>query len=97
MLDDLQARYAGQMKIIAVSMDRDIVEAESFYNSKSIQSLGLYHDESLSMASKLGVDGLPVSVFYSASGREIARISGDVDWNDPIIDAFLAEIYDFGG
>lgn len=90
-LDMLQGEYSTQgLQVIAVSMDRHRVEAESFYKTAGVKHLQLYHDSTLSMAADVGVQGLPISVFYDRQGREIGRVPGDVNWQSEDVKAFLA-------
>ena len=89
-LDALQGEYQAKgLTVIAVSMDRHRVEAESFYKTIDVKYLGLYHDPNLGMAADVGVQGLPISIFYDPQGREIARIPGDVDWQSGEVRDFL--------
>ncbi len=92
-LDALQGEYEDKgLQVIAVSMDRHRVEADSFYKTIKIKHLKLYHDKSLSIAADVGVQGLPISVFYGKSGHEVARIPGEVDWQSQEVKAFLAHL-----
>ena len=92
-LDILQGEYeAKDLTVIAVSMDRHRVEAESFYKTIDVKYLELYHDETLGMAADVGVQGLPISIFYDPQGREIARIPGEVNWQSSGVRDFLEYI-----
>ncbi|MBL4852833.1 MAG: TlpA family protein disulfide reductase [Robiginitomaculum sp.] len=92
-LDALQAEHGGDsFVVIAVSMDRHIDDAASFYKKTGIENLGLYIDPTLSISTKVGVQGLPISIFYAPNGREIARIPGEVDWQSPQVTALLDAI-----
>lgn len=92
-LDQLQGDYEAQgLQIIAVSMDRHRVEAASFYQTTQIKHLKLYHDSTLSMAADVGVEGLPISIFYDRQGREIARVPGEVNWQSAEVKAFLTHV-----
>ncbi|MBL4871692.1 MAG: TlpA family protein disulfide reductase [Robiginitomaculum sp.] len=92
-LDQLQREYSAQgLKVVAVSMDRHRVEAESFYKTINVQNLDLYHDSTLSMAADVGVQGLPISIFYDKQGREIARVPGEINWQSEDVKAFLSHI-----
>lgn len=91
-LDALQGTYENRLTVVAVAMERHRVDAESFYKTKNIHNLDLYSDTTLSMAAAVGVQGLPVSILYSPTGHEIARIPGDVDWQSPEVAAFLSHV-----
>lgn len=80
-LDQLQEEFQDQdLVVIAISMDQSQSDARDFFTKTSIKHLALYHDPSFGFASDLGVSGLPISVLFSKSGRELARIAGEVDW-----------------
>lgn len=91
-LDTLQGDYENRLKVVAVAMERHRVDAESFYKTKGIENLALFSDETLSIASDVGVQGLPISILYSPTGHEIARIPGDVDWQSPEVTEFLSHV-----
>ena len=89
-LDALQAKYKNKnLQVVTISMDMAMEDAEAFFNAKGIKQLDVYHDPSLSVASDLGVSGLPISVIYNENGRELARISGEVDWMSPEVTRLL--------
>ena len=89
-LEKFQSEYGSdQFEAIAVSMDIEAVDAESFYATHEFTNLKFYHDPSLGISGMLGVSGLPISVFYDASGREIARIPGPVDWQSAEVRALM--------
>ncbi len=93
-LDRLQGAHGGEdFVVIAISMDRHIDDATSFYKKAGIQNLALYIDPSFSISTKVGVQGLPISIFYSPNGQELARIPGEVDWQSPQVSALLGAIF----
>ena len=81
MLDALQAEKGGaDFEVVTVSLDRTAAEAAMFFRDNEIDNLQSWHDGTFSLSSKLMLPGLPTSVLYDRNGREIARISGEVDW-----------------
>ncbi len=96
-LNQLSRDYAGRLKVVAISVDRDAGEAQDFLDSIKAGSLPLYHDNTFAIASKdgLAANGIPLTVMYTASGREIARVQGEADWQSPeaqrFLDWFLAQ------
>ncbi len=92
-LDKLQATHGGEdFVVIAVSMDRHIDDAAGFYTKAGIENLTLYIDPTFSISAKVGVQGLPISIFYGPDGQERARIPGEVDWQSRQVSALLADI-----
>lgn len=96
-LNQLSSDYQGRLKVVAISVDRDAEDAQAFLNSINAGSLPLYHDNTFAIASKdgLAANGIPLTVMYNASGREIARVQGEADWQSPeavrFLDYFLAQ------
>lgn len=92
-LDQLQADYGGDgFEVVTISLDRDRVEAESFFASNAIKNLAVYHDASLGMASDFGVPGLPITAAFNPAGQELFRIPGEVNWQSAEADRLIREI-----
>lgn len=92
-LNTLQKQRGNdKFAVITINMDRQIDTAQSFLEKGHYTELPLYHDPSLSFNIKLGTEGIPISVFYSPNGHEIARIFGEVNWQDESVSAFLDAI-----
>ncbi len=90
-LNQMSRDYAGRLKVIAISVDRDAGDAQAFLDKISAGSLPLYHDNTFAIASKdgLAANGIPLTVMYNAGGREIARVQGEADWQSPEAERFL--------
>ncbi len=84
MLNELQDMRGGDdFQVITISIDRQQAEAAEFFEKNELDALSPWHDSSYSLAAKVGAPGLPVSIFYSKHGREIARVTGELDWTSP--------------
>ena len=84
-LDLLQGQLGGDdFRVVAISVDRSVQDAETFYREKEIKHLDFYLDKNLAIAQELFVknypSGLPISVLYDRKGQELARLSGGFDW-----------------
>lgn len=80
-LDELQRRRGGDdFAVVTISMDRTIADAQAFYTRTGLTDLPLIHDGTFAVSARMELRGLPTSVFYDESGREIARIPGEADW-----------------
>ncbi len=44
------------------------------------------------MARAAGAMGLPVTLILDREGREVARLTGDADWDSPEAKAFLTRL-----
>lgn len=81
MLNDLQGRRGGDdFQVVTISVDRIKEEPAAFMAENNLTHLTPWHDGSFSLPAKVGARGLPISIFYDKKGREVARISGEVDW-----------------
>ncbi|MBC6412141.1 MAG: TlpA family protein disulfide reductase [Hyphomonadaceae bacterium] len=80
-LEALQSRRgADGFEVITISMDRTALEAAQWLDGQGISGLIPWHDSSRGLSNRLGALGLPVSIIYDPSGRELARVSGEADW-----------------
>ncbi len=92
-LDTLQAQKGGDdFVVVTISMDRHIDDATAFFGKANIKNLTIYHDPTYSMSANVGVEAIPISILYSPSGKEIARIPGDIDWQSAEVNALLEAI-----
>jgi thiol-disulfide isomerase/thioredoxin len=101
-LDRLEAaRGSDKFQVVAVSFDRSMSDARTWYETNAITSLGLYQDSSTAMSHLLGVEGIPVTVIYDPQGRELARLENGAEWDTPealaLIDAVIAESFPEAG
>ena len=81
-LNTLSRDYQGRLKVVAISVDQNAQTAQAFLDKIKAGGLPLYHDKTWAIASEqgLGARGIPLTVIYNASGREIARLQGEADW-----------------
>lgn len=92
-LDRLQAQLGGNdFQVIALSMDageKAIGLVKSFYASIGIQHLAIYQDADAAAIYKLKAVGVPTTLLLDRQGREVGRMSGTAEWDDPKIVAAL--------
>jgi thiol-disulfide isomerase/thioredoxin len=97
-LGALQEAYAGRdFEFVAISIDRADIRARAQQDLARLAGgkLAFYQDPSAAIAYKIKVaQGVPISVLYDRTGRELARYSGAADWSSPearsLVDAALA-------
>ena len=95
MLDQLKNEHSDSaFDVVTVSIDRNPQEPAEFFDRNNIQHLKPWHDGTYSTSFKVSAPGLPVSIIYSPEGREIARISGEVDWVHPDVISFIDHLSD---
>ena len=92
-LSKLQAHYAdADFQVVAISLDFEREPARQFLERLQITNLPLYHEGTHEIKKAAQVRGLPVSILYNANGRELARISGEVEWDSPEAKALIDSV-----
>jgi thiol-disulfide isomerase/thioredoxin len=96
-LDRLAGRAGAGLVVLTVSQDlegRRVVDP--FFARGRFRHLKPYTDPMNELPLALGAAGLPVSVLYDASGREVWRLAGEWDW-DKVQPSALAALARPGG
>jgi thiol-disulfide isomerase/thioredoxin len=86
-LDRLQGEMGGKdVVVVAVSLDRGGMKAiDRFYDQMHVAHLDKFVDTDGDSARRLGVFGLPTTLVLDRSGREVARVEGEVAWDSPAV------------
>jgi thiol-disulfide isomerase/thioredoxin len=92
-VDAVQQKYIKQgFKIVALSLDgKNIDNVKKFYSENHISSLDILMDANMDSFQKLGLKGLPTTIFINSKGKEIARADGPLDWENPSVGKFIEE------
>ena len=97
-LDRLAARGFDDFKVITISMDADNEKVDAFFDKYGLENLTRWRDPGMNIAPRLDVGGrgaIPITVIYNREGREIARVSGEADWDSEeavgLVKAILGE------
>ncbi|MEZ5995376.1 MAG: TlpA disulfide reductase family protein [Hyphomonadaceae bacterium] len=96
-LGALQRRFAGRLRVVAVSVDgeADRARAERELARLSDGSLPFLIDISRGVLFDVRASGMPVTIIYGRDGVERARLAGGADWSSAdaaaLIEAVLAE------
>jgi thiol-disulfide isomerase/thioredoxin len=78
---DALSRQPGAPKVIAVSEDiGDRTSVEAFLDNHGIKYLDVWRDPDMALTSAVGVQVMPTTIYYDASGHEVWRYVGDLDW-----------------
>jgi thiol-disulfide isomerase/thioredoxin len=93
-LDRLQAKLGGgTFTVLALSVDRTGIEKPAaFFSGNGIAHLAVYNDRESTATAALQASGLPISVILDSQGREVARLTGPADWDNP---ATIAKVEEF--
>lgn len=84
---------SGKVMIVAVNAGHDdAAKTAAFLKAHGAADLAVYRDPDLSLMTAFGSQGLPFSVIIDAKGREIARASGPMKWDDPKAIAYFKSL-----
>jgi len=91
-LDKLQSLFdPHKIKIITIATGRNNQKTiTNFFSKHMIVNLENFRDPKGSLATKLGIFGLPASIIISPDGNEIGRLIGPIDW----IEADVVEFFE---
>jgi thiol-disulfide isomerase/thioredoxin len=80
----------GKVTVVAVNASHDdAAKVADFLKAHGAANLIVYRDPELSILTAFGSQGLPFSVVIDSKGREIARASGPMKWDDPAAVAYF--------
>lgn len=89
---DALSRRPDAPKIIAVSEDiGERPSVEAFLQGHGIKDLEAWRDPEMALSGALHVQVMPTTIYYDASGKEIWRYTGDLDWTSDEAAKLLAE------
>lgn len=81
LLDDLAEERAGELRVVTVSQDQRNLEQVSVYLAeRKLANLPAWLDPESKLLGHFNT-GLPFTVLYDSSGREVWRVTGDYDWS----------------
>ncbi len=82
MLDQLAAREKDRMKVLVVSQDIQGAEkVDPFFAQADFNELEAYTDQENGLSFGFGSGLMPTTVLYDASGKEVWRVIGAMDWD----------------
>ena len=89
---DALSRRPGSPKILAVSEDiGERPSVEAFLDKHGIRNLETWRDPKMALSGALGVQVMPTTIYYDATGHEIWRYTGDLDWTSEEAAKLLGE------
>jgi thiol-disulfide isomerase/thioredoxin len=91
-LDALAVRAGDALQVLTISQDTDPAKVAAFFAEKKFAKLQPYLDGELAFSTQMGVN-LPTTILYDSAGREIWRISGDMDWAGDAVTKLIAEAH----
>jgi thiol-disulfide isomerase/thioredoxin len=93
-LDRLQGLLGGSdFEVIALSIDHSGMETvRKFYADVEIRNMAIYIDSSGKATRELATVGVPATLLIDRTGRELGRLVGPAEWDEPDIVQFLKRI-----
>lgn len=83
-LDRLAKAKAGEMAVVGISQDlQGWAKVKPFLAKAKLQHMTILLDEEGALATTLGAPGLPYTVLYDADGKEVWRVNGPREWDQP--------------
>jgi thiol-disulfide isomerase/thioredoxin len=93
-LDRLQGLLGGSdFEVVALSIDRAGLEVvRKFYADIGIRNLAIYIDSAGKAPRELATIGVPATLLIDRDGRELGRLVGPAEWDEPDILQFLKRV-----
>ncbi|MCL4711802.1 MAG: TlpA family protein disulfide reductase [Pseudorhodoplanes sp.] len=93
-LDRLQGLLGGSdFEVVALSIDRAGLEVvRKFYADVGIRNMAIYIDSSGRATRELATVGVPATLLIDRTGRELGRLVGPAEWDEPDIVQFLKRV-----
>lgn len=95
-LDALQRLRGGDdFAVVPISLDTTMETIKTFYERTELTDLPIIHDPNYTSNVALELPGLPTSILYDRTGREVARLPGEAYWDSEealaLIDYLIAQ------
>lgn len=93
-LSALEREMGGEnFAVVTIATGRNPLPAmKKFMDEIGADTLPLHRDPKSALARQMGVFGLPMTMILDRQGREIARLTGDADWNSDSARAIIAAL-----
>ncbi len=83
---------SGGVRVLAISQDSGPhASVVAFLQGHQLGTLEPYQDPKMALSGALDAEVLPTSILFDASGKEVWRYVGDLDWTSPEAAKLLSE------
>ncbi|MES2753324.1 MAG: TlpA disulfide reductase family protein [Pseudomonadota bacterium] len=91
-LDTLAVREAGKLQVVVVNQDSadNAPKVAAFFAERRFKALRDLRDPELQLSVAYAAN-LPTTLLYGSDGREVARVTGGMDWAGPDAAQLLAQ------
>ena len=88
-----QALGGDDFEVVTIATGRNTLTGiRKFFESAGITDLPILLDPSQDLARSMGILGLPVTVILNPEGQEIARLTGDAEWDSESAKAIISAL-----
>ncbi|MBE0453471.1 TlpA family protein disulfide reductase [Roseovarius autotrophicus] len=97
-LANLQTELGNEaFSVVTVATGRNPPPAmRKFFDEIGVTNLPLHRDPRSALAREMGVFGLPVTMILDPDGNELARLTGDADWDSESAKAIVRALIEGG-
>lgn len=88
------AMGSDQFAVIPVAVEEVIEDPLDFYMENDLGDLPFLVDPSLNIGFALQAPGMPTTVLFDSTGREVARYLGEAEWDSPEAMAVIQAVID---
>ncbi|VAV90843.1 Thiol:disulfide oxidoreductase TlpA [hydrothermal vent metagenome] len=94
MLSDIQTAMGGDnFAVVTIATGRNPPPAiKKFFSEIGVDNLPRHRDPKSLVGNEMGIFGLPVTMIIDPSGQEIARLTGDAEWNSDSAKAIISAL-----
>lgn len=90
-LDRLAVREKDRLQVLVISQDLDgAAKVTPFFEKAKFTALQPYLDPDVKFSTGYGVN-LPTTILYDAQGKEVWRVSGDMEWDGETAATWIGE------
>ncbi len=80
-IDQTIKNYEGRgLLIVPIAMENNVGRIEEFFVKHKLTRIKPYRDDGITSFKSLGIRGLPTTVFFDSSGKEVNRAEGPMPW-----------------
>lgn len=90
-LDALAERENARLRVVVVSQDNTRDKVASWWAKKNFKRLEPYLDTKSDLGFAFATGVVPTTVLYDASGKEVWRVIGGMNWDGPRANTLMAE------
>ncbi|PKQ13541.1 MAG: thioredoxin [Alphaproteobacteria bacterium HGW-Alphaproteobacteria-1] len=98
-LANLQTELGSEaFSVVTIATGRNPPPAmKKFFDEIGVTNLPLHRDPKSALAREMGVFGLPITVILDPDGHELARLTGDADWDSDSAKAIIRALVEGTG